>query len=645
MSPQPFHMILPVVFSMLLLVCPLAHADETSEHSAQTILHMLDYVSVDYGRAVPAGVVLNEDEFKEQVEFANQSMILLGKLPVHVNQPALLVSAQELLSSVQSKVPPEHVRDAAQKLRRSIIEAYQVPISPKRAPDLLRAETLYKELCVACHGVAGHGDGPAGHDLEPKPSNFHDTVRMSQRSVYGLYNTISLGVGGTGMTGFTQLSENDRWSLAFYVSNLHASTEDIAKGRKLWDEDKQRSAVPNLLALTNLTGNEIAIRHGEQSKAVLSYLRSNPQVLVAVRQSSLQFSIDQLSQALASYRSGDQLLAQQLAISAYLEGFEPQERGLDNLDSTLRLGIEKEMMAVRQLMREKAPVETVAASIALVTNMLEQANVVLRDNNLSYAGAFVSALFILLREGLEAILVLAAIITFVIKSGQRKALVYIHAGWGGALLLGAITWAVATWLVNISGANREITEGVTALIASAMLIYVGYWLHDKAHAQSWKTFLRNQVGAALEKKTLWSLALVSFFAVYREIFETVLFYQALWAQTNESTWSAIWAGMLAAVVLLAGIGWGLFRFGLKLPLGPFFSTTSLLLAVLAVIFAGQGVSALQEAGIINADSVNFVSLPILGIFPTMQTLLAQALVIGILLVCFYAPQLRQKKAI
>ena len=447
------------------------------------------------------------------------------------------------------------------------------------------------------------------------------------------------------MAGYPQLSDEQRWALAFLAANFHTPKERLAQGRELWERRDELAAPLNLTLLATLSENEISIRYGDQTGMVFAYLRAEPQLLSdalsASRQANLRFASEQLDHALSNYRIGDRDGAQRFAIAAYLEGFDPIEPSLDNLDSQLRRDIEREMMRVRQLLSGDSPTATVAQQIAHTQNLLKQADQLLSQGKLSAGGAFASALFILLREGLEAILVLAAVITFVIKSGRREALVYIHAGWGGALLLGGLTWAAATWLVDISGANREITSGVTALIASAMLIYVGFWLHDKAHAQAWTKFLRDQVGAALEKKTLWTLALISFFAVYREIFETVLFYQALWAQTGEGTRSALWGGMLTAALVLTAIGWGLFRFGIRLPLGPFFSGTSILLAILAVIFAGQGVAALQEAGVVAANAVDFISLPMLGIFPTAQTLLVQASVIGILLLCFHLPSRHQ----
>jgi high-affinity iron transporter len=643
MPPRSIRLIpVTITLSLLILLMPTAHADASSGREAQTVLHMLDYLSVDYGGSVLFGKVLNESEYLEQAEFAAQSAKLIARLPEHPLLATMVKDAHELSRIVQEKAPAEQVSASAQQLRKNIIASYHITVSPRRVPDTQRAAVLFQQLCVNCHGAEGHGDGPEGKALDPKPANFHDATRMGQRSVYGLYNTISLGVAGTGMVGFTQLSEDERWGLAFLASNFHNRPERIDLGRKLWEKRDFQGTVPNLVTLTTLTAKEVGINYGDNAKAVFEYLRAQPQALVTSRHATLIFATEQLNHTLTSYRAGEHAEAQRFAIAAYLEGFEPMEISLSNLDAQLRLDIEQEMMAIRQSIYGGVPVEALAVKIEHAKGLLSQADELLREGKLTVTGAFVSSLFVLLREGLEAILVLAAVIAFVVKSGQRDALVYIHAGWGGALLLGMLTWVAATWLVDISGAGREITSGVTALVASAMLIYVGFWLHDKTHAMAWQKFLKDKVGAALEKKTLWALALISFFAVYREIFETVLFYQALWAQTSDSTRPALWSGILTAALTLLAVGWGLFRFGIRLPLNSFFSGTSILLAILAVIFAGQGVASLQEAGIVTASPVNFISLPMLGVLPTTQTLMTQLAVIGILILCYRIP-LRRKR--
>jgi high-affinity iron transporter len=589
------------------------------------------------------GKVLNEGEYQEQAEFAVQSVKLINRLPEHPLLADIIKDAQKLANDVADKAPAEEVSAEARELRRNIIAAYNITVSPRKIPDSQRAAVLFQQLCVKCHGSEGYGDGPESKTLNPKPANFRDATRMGKRSIYGLYSTISLGVVGTAMPAFTQLSDEERWALAFLASNFRNTPERIDLGRNLWEKRDFQGAIPTLVTLTTLTANEISINYGDNTRAVFAYLRANPQALNTTRRATLVFATEQLDHAMARYQAGDKSEAQRFAIAAYLEGFEPMEISLVNLNAQLRYDTEREMMAIRKLIYDGAPPETLAIKVENAKKLLSEADELLREGKLSITGAFISSLFVLLREGLESILVLAAIIAFVVKSGQRSALVYIHVGWGGALVLGILTWMAATMLVDISGAGREITSGITALIASAMLIYVGFWLHDKTHAHAWQKYLKDKVGAALEKKTVWALALIAFFAVYREILETVLFYQALWAQTTINTRPALWSGMLTAGLTLLGIGWGLFRFGIRLPLNAFFSAASILLAIMAVIFAGQGVAALQDAGIVEISPVNFVSLPMLGVLPTTETLLTQLTVIGVLFLCYRIPIRQQRK--
>jgi len=284
-------------------------------------------------------------------------------------------------------------------------------------------------------------------------------------------------------------------------------------------------------------------------------------------------------------------------------------------------------MALRDLIRSEAPLAAVEAQAQRVAATLERAREKLDAGTLSPETIFTSSLVILLREGLEALLVVAAIVAFLIKANRRDALVWVHAGWIGAIVLGFATWAVASYVIDVSGAHREITEGVTGLIAAAMLVYVGYWLHGRSSTRAWQSFIRESVGTALASRTLWAMAGVSFLAVYREMFETVLFYQALWAQAGETGHGALAGGLLAAVAALAAIGWAIFRYSVRLPLGPFFTTMSALMCVLAVVLAGKGMAALQEAGVVGASVIGIPAVPLLGVFPTIETLAAQATVV------------------
>lgn len=622
------------VCTALLVAAAVCGPARAQGEGAQTVLHLLDYVGVDYPAAVENGRVKNADEFKEMVEFSAEATALLGKLPENPRRAALVAGAEKLARMVRNKSAAAEIAAAAGKLRWAVIGAYNVAVAPKSAPELKTGARLYQSLCAGCHGAGGKGDGPAGAGLDPAPSNFHDAGRMAQRSAYGLYNTITLGVKGTAMQPYSRLKDDERWALAFHVATfpLEASRK---QGAALWQSGKGREAFGDIVNVATLSANEVKDRLGAAAVPVQSFLLAHPEALYASKPGPIAFASRTLREAVAAYRAGDKAAAHKLAVVAYLEGFELAEAGLRNIDSQLVPETERAMMAFRALIQRGAPADEVEQQGDRTAALLARAQDKLAGESLSPGAAFVSAMLILLREGLEAILVLAAIIAFLVKANRRDALPYVHAGWGTAVALGAVTWLAANYAIALSGAGREMTEGVTALVAAAMLVYVGYWLHSRAYAHAWQQFIKQQVGAALERKTLWAMAAVSFLAVYRELFEIVLFYEALWAQAGDSGQGALLAGMAAAAALLAVTGWVVFKYSVRLPIGPFFAVMSVLLALLAVVFAGNGVAALQEAGVIGADPVAFVSLPAFGVHPTLQTIGVQVLVLSIVLASFY----------
>jgi high-affinity iron transporter len=620
---------------LLAVAVPFTAPAQAQSDAAQMVLHLLDYVGVDYAGAVEGGKIKSADEFKEMVEFTAQVETLLKTLPENPQRTALAADAAKLAHMVRSKAAADTVATAASKLRWAVVDAYKLQVAPKTPPDLAAGAKLYQAQCAACHGAEGRGDGVAGAKLDPAPSNFQDRERMAQRSVYGLYNTITLGVTGTAMSPFGQLKDDDRWALAFYVAGFATEAADRARGEKLWKAGDGRQAFPDLVNLATLTSNEVKARFGDEAAVIRSHLIGYPEAVVQGKATPIAFAQQKLNEALDAYRKGNQAAAQQLAIKAYIEGFELIEASLANVDPELMRDGERNMMVFRDLIGARAPLERVEAQAKRATASLERARERLDSAALSPGAVFTSSLVILLREGLEALLVVAAIIAFLIKANRRDALLWVHAGWISAIVVGLATWAVASYAIEISGAQREVTEGVTGLIAAGMLVYVGFWLHNKASIHAWQTFIKDSVGAALASRTLWTMATVSFIAVYREMFETVLFYQALWVQAGEAGRGALAGGLVAAVVSLAAIGWGIFRYSLRLPLGPFFNAMSALMCVLAVVLAGKGMAALQESGHVAVTSLDFVSLPALGIFPTVQSLGAQLFTLIVVGVGFY----------
>ena len=591
----------------------------------KALLQLADYVAVDYPEAVRDGAIVNAAEYAEMREFGARILGLSQEL-----EPGgtLVEMARHLAALIESRATADEVAAASRAVREQVLAAHPVVVTPATEPDLERAETLYRQVCATCHGPDGRGDGPLGEGLDPAPTDFRDSARAAQRSLYGLYNTITLGVEGTEMASFAQFPDADRWALAFYVGSLAATREDLVRGAA-----QLAAGIPPPLdprtAIAS-TPAEIARTAGEEAAAAALYLRSDPERLFAERASPLEVARQKIELAVTEFRAGDRAAASTAALSAYLDGFELAESSLSTVDRRLMRRAEADMFAIREVVdRADATIQDVERSAAAVLAVLAEAEASLEGSSFTPAVVFASSGVILLREGLEAILILAAIVAFLIKTGRRDALAYVHVGWMAALALGVATWAVSTWLLSIGGATRELTEGVTALFAAIMLFYVGFWMHSKLNARRWSAFLHQHVGQALEGGTLWAITLMSFVAVYREVFETVLFYQALWTQVGSAGRTFIFAGAGAAAMLLVASAWLFFKAGVRLPLKQFFGASAAVMVVLAVIFAGKGVAALQEAGRIPMDSIGFFPrIDLLGLYPSWQSLGAQALMIA-----------------
>jgi high-affinity iron transporter len=607
-----------------------ATADRSLETLTQFILHTLDYLAVDYPHTVKDSTVTDPDEYAEQREFAQQLQARIGRLPDSENKSVLQRHAAAIAMAIDARTSGDEVRALCTNLASMLIATYKVQMAPILPPPMQTAAATFHNNCAACHGREGLGDGPVAATLEPRPSNFHARDRQAQRSVYSLYSTITLGVEGTAMPSFASLSASERWALAFYVSNFFATPAERSHGKALWQQGQYHGLFPDLRHLTQTTPAGAASQHGDDGVAVLAYLRTAPEQVAASKLAPLVFTRQKLDESLAAYRAGDSSRAYDLAVTAYLEGFELAEAGLSAVDANLNQTIETNMNQYRQAIKQGVATDDLADLAVTLQQLLQQAGDRLTSTRLSPTMSFGGAYIILLREGLEAILVLAAIMAFLIKIQRRDALRYVHAGWMGALGIGLLTWLVTRYLISFSGASRELTEGVTALFATAMLIYVGFWLHNHTHAQRWQSFLHNKVNKTLTEGTLWSLALISFIAVYREVVETVLFYETFWIQTQPAEHGYLIAGLGGAVLSLVILAWLIFRFSVRLPLRLFFHINTALMLTLAVIFAGKGVVALQEAGKLPVDPINLPTIATLGIYPTLESIGLQLVLVCII---------------
>lgn len=603
----------------------------TSTEQASQTWQILDYLADDYQGAVRDGKIVSASEYSEMREFAAAARAQLHALPTVPTSSALQTAAERLTRSIADKDPPNEVAAQAHALADALLAAYPIPAAPLAAPDLARGARIYATTCAGCHGANGRGDGPAAAGLQPRPIDFTDRSRAAERSTLSLYQAVTRGVPGTAMPSFPELSTADRWAVAFHVGSL-AYTPYVSVGETRWRQDPAlRAQVPDLGTLVRGREDQWAPLFGaDGAAAALGYLRAHPEVLASGPR-GIALARVQLAASVTAYRNGRVEDAARLALSAYLDGIEPIEPALTARNGNLRIQLETHMAQYRAAVLNRDS-DTVAAQSIELSRLLVAVDEELAASRATPTTAFLGAFTILVREGLEALLIVVAMIAFLRKAHRVDAVRYVHVGWILALAAGVVTWVMATYVIAISGAGREVTEGLSSLFAALVLLGVGIWMHQKSVGGRWQAYLRAKLSAALDRRSMIFLFGLSFIAVYREVFETILFYAALW---SEGQTPAIGAGLLAGTVTLMVVAWLLLRTSRRLPIATFFAASSVLIAALALVLTGKGMQALQEAGWLATTPVMFPRIDWLGVFPSQQSLSAQALILTIVIIAYF----------
>ncbi|KFE57891.1 cytochrome c/FTR1 family iron permease [Pseudomonas syringae] len=602
-------------------------ADATD--GAAQALHLLDYIGADYPSTVAEGKVVDDAEYREQVEFLRVLQGLVVALPERTERGELEKGVAGLADAVAKKNDGAVVARQARQLGARLAVAYEVSQAPVITPDPARGAPLFAQHCSVCHGDTGAGDGPAGIGLEPPPANLRDVARLDRLSLYDIYNTLGLGISGTDMPAFAdQLDDRQRWDIATYIAGF--SAQPVAAPSKTF----------NLADLARQTPSEVRAAEGEQAVVTFRAQRAQPPQVQRGPAQLLDYTSQTLDKSLAAYRSGDHEQAYDLSVAAYLEGFELVESSLDNVDANVRKDTEKALMAYRQSLQDGLPLEQAVQKLDFAKSKLKESAGLLGSDGLSTSLSYISGLLILLREGLEAILVLAAILAFLRNTGQESAVRSVNIGWGLALLAGLGTWALAAYVIDVSGAQRELLEGATALFASVMVLWLGVWMHDRRHAAAWQDYIKSSLVGGSGR---FGFAILAFFSVYRELFEVILFYETLWLQAGPAGHNAVLAGGATALVLLIGLAWVILRGSAKLPLALFFGINAALLCALSVVFAGHGVKALQEAGIFGTRPVPFFEFDWLGIHADAYSLSAQFVALLAIAVLYGRSWLAEKR--
>ena len=609
----------------------------SAQDQAKRLVSVLDYLGSDYKNAVNDGKVINPDEYGEMQEFSKRTQELLNQLKQAdgADKAGIEPIIKSLAAQIENKAEPAVIAELARSAKQRVISAYNIVPYPKQLPSLASGHTLYVENCAQCHGATGKGDGPGASSMNPKtppPANFTDPERMAGLSPFKAFNTASFGVEGTAMASFAAFTEEQRWQVAFYVMSLRFSSEQARRGAALIDEKKLPSdliSVANLATHSDEQLSEQIKRYFDPEGSVndvLAYLRRG--LIDQKPADPLVLTRNLVRESASLYAGGEKDKAYQKAVDAYIDGYELAEPALFAKDASFGRALEALFTEYRNAIKQGLAPEEIDKRRAEIEARLDRAGEILARTD-EYSGIyfFLNSALIIVREGLEATLVLAAILAMLKVMGATDAVRYIHLGWILALFAGGLTWLATQTVLTFSGQNRESMEGFISVFAAVALFYVGYWLHTKSEAKRWQAFIRGKVENVLSGKKLLGLIGISFFAVYREAFEVVLFYQALWLQ-NENGHHLILSGFIAGLALLVVLTFGILKLGLNVPLKYFFGATGTLLYIVAFIFAGNGIKELQAAGWVSTTPLKFPpQAPLLGIYPTLETVAAQTLML------------------
>jgi high-affinity iron transporter len=597
---------------------PTARETGPDGSDAQRLAALVDYVGADYGGAVRNGVVVVASEYEEQMRFTADARRLGVDLvgPGAPRGDALLAQLATLEALVRAKADPASVANAARNAREAIVGRFQLPTVPNSAPSLARAEGLYRDACAVCHGSSGKADTERAQSLDPHPVGFSDSVRLPKLSPYRVYNALTFGVRGTSMPSFELLSPAERWDLAFFVLRLGHQGEKRARapvGVAL--ADMARATDADLLE--RLRGKGISDPRG-----ALAYVRVDAAFSSGATMGDIETARRLVRDATAALTAGRARDADRLAIDAYLQGFEPLEAGLRARDPARVQAIESGFRDFRGAIARGETGEALARASAL-ERLFEATS---GDSRPTIP--FTAAALIFFREGIEAALLIGALLAAARKLGRPDAARYIHAGWVAAIPAGVATWWLLGKVLSVGADRRELIEAVVALTAAAVLFSVSFWMISRTESRRWLETLKRQVARGVNGRSLLVLAGLSFLALYREAAETILFTQALILESGAR--EEVWAGAAVGTLVVAGTAAFMTRAVVRLPLGLFFGASGLLLCGLAVSFAGSGMHILVASGYLSPRPVPFPEAPWIGVHPDVNGLVVQLVILAVL---------------
>jgi high-affinity iron transporter len=568
------------------------------ESRVKKIVMMMNIVNKEYHEGIAEGKIINAAEYEESQVFLEQAFgryqtLVEGTTP-QGEKGELANRFSSLIQKIKSKEDPGVIHSEVNAINSGILTKFNIKLSqtPSEPVSLESGRTLYMNNCKICHGIQGEGDGPIAPQLNPKPAVLADPQFTGDEfsKPYDNFQIINVGIANTAMVGWAdQFSEKELWDVTYFIRTF--SNENVK--------------LPLLVSQTTFQGIEKG--------------RENPTKKIFNEILLL------LDQSMDAYRGGQNQEASESAFDAYLT-YEKVESTLITKRKDLGLKLESNFGRLQAEINRKAPIELVEKVGRGIADDLKEAQQVLTQE-IGFTGLFIQSLSIIVREGFEAILIIAALITFLIKSRNQDKLKAIYMGVLIGVIGSFITAYILQEILDISMASQEMMEGIIMLVAVVVLFYVSYWLVSKIEATKWQSYITGKMQKAVTTGSAFSLSMVAFLSVYREGFETVLFYKALYLYAGDTT-AGILPGFIVGCIVLAVIYFLINQLGMRIPVKWFFVITSVFLYYMAFMFMGKGLHELQMGGVLSLTGADFVpEIPWLGMYPTWETFIGQMIMV------------------
>lgn len=635
-----------------------SHIESQDLLKIRRLVLLSEYISADYGIAISnSQEVLIEEEFAEMQEFSSTMKDLYGQ--ISQKYEVIIREIEELKTLIFAKSLPKAVEQKALKISETLKKFHGLQTSLKTLPSLTQGKKHFETHCASCHGSTGEAKTPLAATLRIPPRNLLEKEFVEKLSPSKVHNTLKLGIPDTGMISYEGiLDEAAMWDVSFYVASLpfKKDGEKSFKSKfsqnillKLsWQDlaDKRLAELRTFLQdfypeknPSDLEDKLALMRTLDFNLSDLAFLKAD-KLASHNRSSSLEYLLltkSKLSEAVNHLNQGDFGSISHKILDAYLEGFENFEREIKILNPTKLKELEHDFMELRSLASKDPKNQALLSHLKNLDFKLSELETFMNKKKEKRGFLFfpdlMSSATIILREGVEAFLIVIALLSLIQNLGMRKAKVWIHAAWILAIISGFITYYFIHKVFQISGANRELLEAIWTGIAVLMLFYTGFWLLSQSNSIKWTQFVKGGSKEELSQGNLFAFFSLAFIAVYREAAETVLFYQALLSTASHR--SSVVIGFFVGVLLLLTLCLGILYYNIKIPMNKFFKLTSGLMFLLSFILMGKAVYELIEANYVTHTPWNFIpQFEALGLYPFRETTLAQCLLLlttGILL--------------